>query len=171
MEDKFYQYSLPQPYHISVGAVVFNDKYEICLHHFEKKNVPEHLQFLGDYLDDVWHLVRESLEGDESLQTAVLRGVQEELGIEGRVEKYLGSKIDIITSPYREPFEKMTPYHAVRAVSVGERPNIDAENKTIIEWHSPQAALEIYREQAKKTTRPELDEAIIIARFIDAYGL
>jgi len=172
VNSKFYQYGLPQPYHISVGAVVFNDQYEICLHHFFKDKVPERLHFLSDGLDEIWHLVRESLEGDESLQAAVLRGVQEEFGITGRVEKYLGAKIDVITGPQKiHPFEKLTVYHAVRAIEYGERPDIDEESRTVMEWHSPAQAREIYRQQASLTTRPELDETIIIDRFIEAYQL
>jgi len=50
-------------------------------------------------LDEVYHLMRESLEGNESIHDAVLRGVQEEFGATGIVDKYLGSKIDMITSP------------------------------------------------------------------------
>ncbi len=168
---KFYQHTLPQPFHISVGAVLFNNQHEICLHHFYKKDVPEKLHFLADYLDEVWHLMRESIEGNDPLQDAVLRGVQEEFGVIGEVDKYLGAKIDTITGPNQEPFEKLTIYHSVKLIEFGERSNIDAENKTVMEWHSPQAALEIYREQASKTTRPELDESIIIERFIEAYDL
>lgn len=171
MSNKFYQHSLPQPFHISVGAVLFNEKHEICLHHFEKRNVPEKLHFLGDYLDDVWHLVRESLEGNEPLHDAVLRGVHEEFGAKGIVDKYLGSKIDIIISPTKAPFEKLTVYHAVKLESLGERPDIDAESRTKMEWHSPQSALKIYKNQSSQTNRPELDESVIIQRFIEAYDL
>jgi hypothetical protein len=46
--NKFYQYGLPQPFHVSIGAVVFNEQYEICLHHFYKKDTPEKLRFLAD---------------------------------------------------------------------------------------------------------------------------
>lgn len=170
--NKFYQYALPQRFHISVGAVVFDDQYRVCLHHFEKKNVPEHLQFLGDYLDDIWHLVRESLEGNEPLHDAVLRGVQEELGATGTIEKYLGAKIDRIDGPSDvHPFEKVTLYHAVRLGGLGERPQIDTESKTLLEWYSPAEAIEIFTTQASKTSRPELDERVVIERFIDAYNL
>ena len=171
MNNKFYQHSLPQPFHISVGAVLFNEKNEICLHRFSKKNVPEDKHFLVDYMDECYHLMRESLEGNEPLHDAVLRGVQEEFGVTGTVEKYLGSKIDTITSPTKEPFEKLTIYHAVKLESWGERLDTDVESRTTLEWMSPAQALDIYKIQANKTTRPELNEASIIERFISAYNV
>jgi hypothetical protein len=30
----FYQHSRPQPYHLSVAAIVFDSAMEICVHHF-----------------------------------------------------------------------------------------------------------------------------------------
>lgn len=169
--DNFYQHGLPQPFHISAGGVLFNDKYEICVHHFHKRDIPPNVHFLMDHLDDVWHLMRESLEGNEPLQDAVLRGMQEEFGVVGAVDKYLGAKIDIITGPNQSPFEKLTIYHAVKLVSFVERPDHDAESKSVMEWHSPRDLITIFDAQCAKTKRPELDERVIIERFVTAYGL
>ena len=41
-------------YHISVGAVVFNDTFEVCVHHLFRKDVPKRLQFLSGGLDDIY---------------------------------------------------------------------------------------------------------------------
>ncbi len=171
INSKFYQHGLPQSFHISVGGVLFNEDNEICIHHFDTNKLPENLKFLAGGLDEYYHLMRESLEGNEPLHDAVLRGVQEEFGAEGTVDKYLGSKLDIITGPNQNPFEKLTIYHAIRLTKLGERPDIDVENKTVMEWHSPQDALEMYKTQASKTSRPELDESVIVERFIEAYNL
>lgn len=169
---KFYKYELPEkPFHISVGAVVFNDQYEICLHHFYKKNIPEHLHFLADHMDECYHLMRESLEGNEPLHDAVLRGVEEEFGATGTVEKYLGSKIDTILQPDGQTFEKTTIYHAVRLDELGERLSTDVESQTKMEWLAPAVALTIYDQQCQTTKRPELDERVIIERFMAAYNL
>ncbi len=124
-----------------------------------------------DHMDEVYHLMRESLEGNELLHDAVLRGIYEEFGAIGKVDKYLGSKIDVIERPDGPPFEKLTIYHAVRLVKLKERPQIDTESMTKMEWHSSQDILTIFNKQSEKTKRPELDESIIIKRFIDAYGL
>ncbi len=167
---KFYQHSLPQPFHISVGAVLFNDNFEICVHHFTLERVPETLRFLVDNLPDVWHLMRESLEDGETLSEAVLRGCQEEFGATGTIEKFLGAKIDTIVSPAKE-FQKCTLYHAVRLITLGERTGTDAEETALMEWYSPAALLELFNEQCRQTARPELDERVIIERFIEAYSI
>jgi len=169
--NNFYKHDLPQPFHVSVGGILFNEKYEICVHHFFKKDVPEVSHFLMDYLDEAYHLMRESLEGNESLQDAVVRGMMEEFGVEVAVDKYLGSKIDIITGPDQMPFEKLTIYHSAKFTSQGERKFFDIESKSKMEWYSPQDLLKIFESQCAKTKRPELDERVIIKRFIDAYQL
>lgn len=115
--------------------------------------------------------MRESLEGNEPLQDAVLRGIQEEFGATGTVEKYLGAKIDEIQQPNGQTFEKLTIYHAVRLVELKAREVSDAESKTDIEWYSPKEVLKIYDTQCQMTRRPELDERVIVQRFIAAYGL
>jgi len=168
--NKFYKYQLPEkPFHISVGAVLFNDNHEICLHHFYKKDTPENLHFLVDYMDECYHLMRESLEGNEPLHDAVLRGIKEEFGATGVVERYLGSKIDQIQQPDGSTFQKLTIYHAVRLQDLGVRIKSDAESKTKMEWLSAEAALKIYDNQCSLTKRPELDERVIIKNFISAY--
>jgi len=170
--DKFYQYQLPEkPFHISVGAILFDDDHKICLHHFYKKDVPVRLHFLVDHMDEVYHLMRESLEGNEPLHDAVLRGIKEEFSAKGVVESYLGSKIDEILQPDGTTFEKLTIYHAVRLKELGTRvvTDTDVESKTKLEWLSPEEVLQIYDKQCQLTKRPELDERIIIDRFISAY--
>jgi len=168
--NKFYKYQLPEkPFHISVGAVLFNDDHKICLHHFYKKDIPEHLHFLADHMDEYYHLMRESLEGNEPLHDAVLRGIEEEFSAKGVVESYLGSKIDEILQPDGMTFEKLTIYHAVRSQELGTRVATDVESKTKLEWLSPEEALQIFDKQCQSTKRPELDERIIINRFISTY--
>ncbi len=169
--NSFYKYSKTKPFHISVGGLLFNDNYEICVHHFFKENIPNDLHFLMDYQKEVFHLMRESLEGNEPLQDAVVRGMKEEFGADVAVDMYLGAKVDIITSPTEKPFEKLTIYHSAKLVSLGERLDFDAESKSKMEWYSADDLLKIFDEQCAKTKRPELDERIIVERFKNAYGL
>ena len=133
--------------------------------------MPEHLHFLLDHLDETYHLMRESLEGNEPLPDAVLRGVSEEFGATGVVERYLGAKIDEIVQPDGQTFEKLTIYHAVRLVEQMSRKEFDAESRTDIEWHNPADVLQIYDAQCAVTSRPELDERVIVRRFMAAYGV
>lgn len=167
---KFYQHSLPQPYHVSAGAVLFNDDYKICVHHFQIEQVAEHLRFLGDNLPDMRHLMRESLEDGETLEAAVLRGCMEEFGAVGIIEKYLGAKIDQIVTPHKT-FQKCTLYYAIRVESLGERTGDDGENLTSMEWYTPGKLLGLFDEQVMRTKRPELDEREIIKRFIVACNI
>jgi hypothetical protein len=167
----FYKYNKTQPYHISVGGVLFNDNFEICVHHFFKKDLPEETHFLMDYLDEAYILMRETLEGKESLYEAVVRGMLEEFGVEVEVDKYLGAKIDTVTGPVEAPFEKLTVYHAAKLTRQGERKFFDIENKSKMEWHKPEALLHIFNQQVQKTNRPELDERVVVERFIKAYNL
>lgn len=165
-----YQNTTTSLYHISVGAVLFNDKMEVCVHHFFEEQVPEKLRFLLGGLKEGHHLMRETLEDGETLEDAVTRGLHEEFGARGVIEKYLGAQTCIVGTPTRE-FEKVTLYHAVRLEELGERPNVDEESRSKMEWYSPSALLALYERQRSLTTRPELDESVIVERFMKAYGL
>ena len=116
-------------------------------------------------------MMRESLEGNEPLHDAVLRGIHEEFGAIGIVERYLGAKIDEIKQPDDSSFEKLTIYHAVRLRELVERIETDVESKTKMEWCTPHEAMDIYDRQCAVTKRPELDERVIIKRFMSAYQL
>lgn len=165
----FYQHGLPQPFHVAVGAVLFNDDLEICVHHLFVSKMPERLRFLSGGLDEYYHLMRESLEGNEPLHDAVHRGLYEEFGAKGNIERYLGSVECRVTTP-KHQFQKTTIYHAVRLIELGERPDIDEESRSKMEWHAPEALLEMFRRQATLTDRPELDELAVVERFIAIYG-
>jgi hypothetical protein len=166
----FYQYGPEKPFHLSVGAVVFNEKFEICTHRFFRGKVPERLRFLMGDLKEGYHLARETVENDETLHQAVHRGIKEEFGAEGVIEKYLGSVVCQVQTP-TTIFEKTTLYHAVRLTTLGERTGTDEESESVLEWYKPAELLELYRKQVAMTDRPELDETSIIERFITAYRL
>ncbi len=168
--NNLYRHSQAQPFHISIGAVLFNDKFEICIHHFITEKLPENLRFHAGGLDEYYHLVRESLDNNEALEDAVLRGVHEEFGAIGEVDKFLGAKEDVITG-HAYDFQKITLYHSVKLVRFEERPDIDPENHSEMEWYTPKELLNIYDKQVSQTDRPELDERVIIERFMSAYGL
>jgi hypothetical protein len=148
----FYQYNATNNYHLSVGALVFNEQFEICTHHFYRHQIPKRLHFLLGDLIEGYHLVRETLENDETLHQAVHRGIKEEIGAEGVIEKYLGSVVCAVETP-TAVFQKTTLYHAVRLLSLGERTGVDEESESKLEWYSPQDLLQIYRRQVEQTDR------------------
>ena len=59
----------------------------------------------------------------------------------------------------------------VTSVELISRKEFAAESKADIEWRSPKDALQIYATQCQMIRLPELDERVIIQRFIAAYGL
>lgn len=170
---KFYQHTLPQPFHLSVGALVFNEEYKICTHHLFIEDVPESLHFLGGGLSEWCHVMRESLESEETLEEAIHRGVEEEFGMKGVVDKYLGSLMCEVQKKAdgEETFQKTTLYYSVRLKEIGKREVSDEESVSSLEWLTPKELLDIYTFQREHTSRPELDESEIIQRFIDAYEL
>lgn len=168
--NKFYLHTLPQPFHLSVGALLFDDDLRICVHHFQTRKLPEDKQYHGGNLNEFYILMRESVEGEENLFQAVHRGLSEEFGATGTIERFLGTIDCSVTTP-RHTFQKTTLYHAVRLKELGERPLYDEESTSNMEWHAPKDLLPLLEEQARRTDKMELDERVIIQRFKEAYGI
>jgi ADP-ribose pyrophosphatase YjhB (NUDIX family) len=161
--NSIFQHSKNNPYHVSVGAIVVHEG-KILVHKHVKKLTPERLHiFLGD-LDEVYTLMRESLENNESLENAVIRGVKEEFGVQGDVIRYLGSIQAHV--PLLGGFEKTTLYFEVTCREVQERPSDDEEAHTLLEWHKPEDLLLVLEKQEQQTTRQELMEAKIVKAYL-----
>jgi ADP-ribose pyrophosphatase YjhB (NUDIX family) len=153
------------PFHISVGAIVVNDKGKILVHKRVRENTPERfLDSLGD-LNEVYLLMRESLENGETLEEGVRRGIQEEFGVEGVVDGYLGSLQTMIPST-RGAWEKTTLYFRVQVTKIGERPQDDGEAHSILEWQDANFLISKMKEQGKNTKRLDLDESKIIEAYV-----
>ncbi|MFA5954680.1 MAG: NUDIX domain-containing protein [Patescibacteria group bacterium] len=73
------------PYHLSVGAVVLNDRNEVFCHYFTST------ELYGGCYKNLYLLMRETLEVGETLETAVHRGLLEECGVEAIIETYIGA--------------------------------------------------------------------------------
>jgi hypothetical protein len=166
-----YQSGDDKPYHVSVGAVLFNDKFEVCVHRCTQSMVPDRYKWLTDGLDIMYTLMRESLENDEPLEAAVHRGLAEEFGAIGEIEKYLGARIANVTTPNGFGFEKTTLYHAVRLCELGERDPEDEEGFSELVWVPVVELLGLMKEQATKTNRSELNEVEVIERFMASYDI
>ncbi len=163
-----YQHTAANPFHISVGAVVVNDKGEILVHKMQKKDVPADMLQAFNYdsiqKDEIYTLMRETLEDGEVLTDAVMRGVHEEFGIEGTVEKYLGS-IQAKAFAWDKEFEKTTLYFQVGVITQNERPK-DEEDFSILEWHAPEFLIQKMQEQGQSMNRTDLDESKIIQTYV-----
>jgi ADP-ribose pyrophosphatase YjhB (NUDIX family) len=170
MNKEFYLHTLPQPFHLSVGAVLFDNDLRICVHSLDADAVPDSLKFLTGGLRHAYLLMRESLEVGETIVDAVHRGLAEEFSVEGTVEKYLGAIDCMVTTP-TSTFQKTTLYHAVRLEKMNKRSvTDDPESRSTLEWYEPEKLVELLTTQEQLTNRPELHEVEIVKRFIEAYG-
>lgn len=73
------------PYHLSIGAVVVNDEKKILCHHFKS------LQLKGLEFKDLYILMRETIEPNETIEQCLARGLREEFGVRAEIVHILGS--------------------------------------------------------------------------------
>ena len=151
----FFQANQRQPYHLSVGSVLFNNKKLIACHHFK--------EILGQR--DLYYLMRESIEDNEDVISTLDRGLMEEFGAKGKHIAFLGSLSGELPDD-KLPFNKTTLYVVSKMVSWDNnlRDKNDPESKSIIEWHKPQELIKIMKNQGQKYNRIDLDESKIIER-------
>ncbi|MBP6868921.1 MAG: NUDIX domain-containing protein [Candidatus Pacebacteria bacterium] len=163
------QHSERNPFHISVGAVVVNSEGNIMVHTLSADSVPKDIADVLGGLDTAYILMRESVEDNESLEEAVLRGIQEEFGVEGTIRRYLGSTQSVLPARYGD-FEKTTLYFEVTFSSQAERVVHDWESTTLLEWHDPEFLITKMKEQGQATSRGDLDESKIIETYLAYAG-
>ena len=161
-----FQHREGSPFHISVGAVVINDAGKILTHKRTQKTTPAQFLYTIDGLEEVYTLMRESLEENESLESATLRGVREEFGIEGKIEKYLGSYVGTIVPEKGVPYEKTTLYFSVQVINQGERPMDDGEAHSELLWVDPKDLIEKMIYQGANTIRTDIDESKIVEAYL-----
>jgi hypothetical protein len=91
-----------EPFHLSVGAILVNDKGEVAHHFWNKK------EYKNAVYENIYLLMRETIEPNESLEQAVTRGLQEEFGVVATLETYLGSLV--AAAKTTREFQKTTLY-------------------------------------------------------------
>lgn len=157
----YFKGTIDNPYHLSVGAVLVNDKGEICCHYFKSFIHKD----LGSFTD-FYILMRETMEVGEKIEDSLKRGLQEEFGAKGEIKSFLGSTISNIIFADRGSIEKTTLYFLCDLVSIDEslRAKDDPEAKSEIRWVKKEELIKIMREQGKRFDRQGLDESVIIKR-------
>ena len=154
----FFQASQQQPYHLSIGAVLFDQNGLIACHHFN--------EILGH--KDVYILMRESMEDHETPLTTLHRGLKEEFGAYAQPVAFLGSLSGHLPDP-RPPFEKTTLYIACELIQWNpeERDLADREAGSTIEWLEPDMLISLMQKQGIRFHhRADADESEMIKRAI-----
>ncbi len=113
------------PYHLSVGAVVTNNNLVVLI----KKG--------GNF----YTLPRETIYSLENVHGAVQRGLEEEVGINSEVVKFLGSVIEHFNRSDGTKVEKTTLYFLCEKASDYKEDETDEE----VIWVENQKALELLK--------------------------
>jgi len=155
-EKPFFQASSTQPYHLSIGAVLFNEEGLIACHHFK--------EILGH--KDIYILMRESMENDETPLMTLHRGLQEEFGATASPIAFLGCLSGYLPDKHL-PFEKTTLYVVAQVIDWNpeNRNADDPEACSMIEWLGADVLIELMKEQGNRFYhRVDADESEMIRR-------
>lgn len=154
----FFQASKKQPYHLSIGAVLFDQNGRIACHHFK--------EILGH--KDIYILMRESIEDNESPLTTLHRGLKEEFGATAQPIAFLGSLSGYLPDP-RLSFDKTTLYIVCQLTQWNpkDRDLNDPEASSNIEWLEPNTLISLMEQQGVRFQhRADADESEMIKRAI-----
>jgi hypothetical protein len=115
---------------------------------------------------DVFILMRESMENNETPLDTLKRGLKEEFGATARPVAFLGALCGNLPDA-RLPFEKTTLYIACQLVTWNpeERDPNDEEASSIIEWHEPAELISLMQKQGIRFQhRVDADESEMVKR-------
>ena len=161
----YFQGNSKHPQHISVGAVVLNDKNKICCHHFDSKTFDFKGYWKDQHLEDFYILMRKTVELGETLENTLYRGLMEEFGIEAKLVDYVGS----IQSHFKNKgveIEKTTLYFLckLKTQDLSKRSSGDVEFESQVVWRGADFLIPKMKEQSKKYGRTDVDESAILER-------
>jgi hypothetical protein len=171
MENKnYFQGNSQHPQHISVGAVVLNDKSEVCCHHFDTTKGEFKGYWKDQGLQDFYILMRETIEPNETLEQALHCGLMEEFGIEAELIDYIGS----IQSHFESKgitIEKTTLYFLCKLKNqdLTKRSSGDVEYESQVEWQTADFLIPRMKEQARIYGRTDVDESPILEKIKNVY--
>lgn len=166
-----FQGTSDSPQHISVGAVIVNGDSQICCHKFNRE-ITNEIGFNPKLVDDLYLLMRETLEEGETLERAVHRGIGEEFGMKAEIISYVGSLKS--TYPSKKTgaiIEKTTLYFLCRYVEEDQSLREGGvEGQSEVVWKSADFLIEKMTKQSEQyKDRGDLDENSIIKRAKDQY--
>ena len=161
----YFQGNSEHPQHISVGAILLNDKNEICCHHFDSSKYDFKGYWKDEGLENFYILMRETIEPNETIEGALRRGLMEEFGAEGELIDYVGSIKSRFESKGIE-IEKTTLYFLfkLKGQDLNKRGTDDVEFESQLEWHTAEFLIPKMKEQSAKYGRTDVDESSILER-------
>lgn len=154
----YFQGTAESPFHISIGAVLENNKGEIACHYFKEF----HHRSMGDF-KDFYLLMRETIESNETLEGCLSRGLMEEFGAAGKLISYIGSIVSRF--PHKDvEIEKTTLYFHCELIAFdpANRKTDDPESSSQIIWLPKEDLVEKMQEQAQRLNRQDLDESKVL---------
>ena len=168
----YFQGNSKHPQHISVGAVLLNDKNEICCHHFDSRRFDFKGYWKDQGLEDFYILMRETIEPGETLEKALHRGLMEEFGAEAELVDYIGSIQSHFKSKGVE-IEKTTLYFLCKLINqdLNKRSSGDVEFESQIEWQTAKFLTPKMKEQSLKYGRTDVDESQILEKVLNLLNM
>lgn len=159
----YFQGNHNHPQHFSVGAILVNEKNEICCHHFVDDQLKGYWPDLG--INGLYLLMRETPDLGEKIEDVLARGLKEEFGAEAEVLDYIGS----IQNHFKDKdveVEKTTIYFVCKLISQDlSKRSGDIESKSNLEWQTADFLIPKMKEQSQKFGRTDVDESEILERF------
>lgn len=155
-----FETSAENPYHLSVGAVIRNADGKILCHNYGDLNINPFRP------KNIYILMRESIEENETVEQALIRGAREEFGANVRPIRFIGSLVNSY-SQFGAPIEKTTIYFLCDLIDIDEsKRDNDEENQSLVEWKTPEFLIEKMEMQSAGIERTDLNEAEILKRII-----
>lgn len=152
----FFQATRAAPYHLSIGAVLFNPEGKVACHHFK--------EIFGH--KDLYILMRESMEDDETPFMTLHRGLREEFGATANPIAFLGCLTGYLTDSNLS-FDKTTLYIACQLLEWDpeKRDKEDPEAGSTILWLDPDELIAIMQKQGMRfPDRVDADESEMVKR-------
>lgn len=146
------------PFHLSVGAVIL-DK--------QKKNVYHHHLHKVNGKTDVYLLMRNTVQPNESFERTLKRGARKEFGMNIKINRYLGSITSSFINWEKAKIQKTTLYFLCE--QVGKIKNVKQYEshygeKSVREWKPIKFLIPQMKKQAKILKRSDFDESSVLKR-------